>query len=247
MFGVRNFEDLTHGNAYKSNLKKLDDLEDKINVICSTLPETNSMTTVSTVEISSMPTTTIQTNLNLTEIEGVTCGDRGQGICVLLETSPRSKTNTTSSAFEITVTTTRGKTSQFTGGIENFDGTLKMCDCRPSNTFSVDEDIEAVNIAAVGNRDAARHVKGLVVNINPDTKFYKENFDHDESSKWVMNPKGHWPAEFWVGGDDCSSKNLSCCENNKTCSLRTPWKRFETGQDWGPLALAFRSKTYFLK
>lgn len=171
---------------------------------------------------------TYSITMDLTQAQGATCADQGQGICFLVETSTDTASET-DGQFKITVTTTSGKVSSFTVGGFYFGDTLKMCDCRPSDTFNFDETVQSVEVAAVGNEDSWK-IKSLVVDINPGPSFSFQT----QSTKWFLDPK--FSDGFWVDGDDdCLVQTSPCCTNYQTCAL-TP--RLEVSQNTGTACAA---------
>lgn len=163
----------------------------------------------------------IEPLLEISEDDGTRCAPQGQGVCLMIETHS-SDYSDTSGKFNLTVITSTGKSSRFIVKGFNEKQILKVCDCRPSETFIYGENIKNIEVQAIGTyryRNNGWKVKKLMAYVNPGIEFISK-FDS------LTNPKHNWWLDlsnkdgFWIDENkDCPFRSDPCCANQEKCSL----------------------------
>lgn len=141
-------------------------------------------------------------NVQVSESEGLACAAQDQGICLTVETATDTGSAASSGNFGFTVTTTANKVTYFTVGNFAAGQTKKVCDCRASNTFGINETVASVDAASISNQDGWK-IKDLTMSVN------------GQVSSWLLDVNN--ANGFWLdGNDDCGEP---CCPNYQVCQL----------------------------
>lgn len=148
--------------------------------------------------------------------EGQTCAAQGQGICLIIETSGQSNSNS-NGIFLVTAETSFGQGKSFVVEAPAKNDVLRVCDCQTN--FREGEFIESVSVQATTSTDGWK-VEDIKAAINPGADF------NDEISPAAMASYSRWLLDlsdqsgFWVDGDDnCLNDGQPCCTNAQRCAL----------------------------